>query len=295
MARSGAITVRLLGGLGNQLFGYFAGAALAAHRGVPLRLDTSWTRHGLTDHGIEILRFDLPGDWTAEEGPWTNLVGPGTLPARVLGTFLREIPALRRALHVHEAPGVGDDPALFQQPPGTRLRGYFQSWSIVDRAVRSGYPRRPMLKRSSPWLVDVIARAEQLRPIIVHVRRGDYAHVPEFGLLGPAYYERAIDLVRSRGLAGPLWLFSDEPQVARQALGRYAGEAEIIQSPEGPATELLAMSHGGGHVIANSTFSWWGAWMNEPGTPVVAPDPWFLDGPRVEGLIPPSWTVLRNS
>ena len=55
------ITVRLVGGLGNQLFGYYAGAALAAHLGVGLRLDTSWTRHGLTDHGVEILKFDLPG------------------------------------------------------------------------------------------------------------------------------------------------------------------------------------------------------------------------------------------
>jgi hypothetical protein len=53
------------------------------------------------------------------------------------------------------------------------------------------------------------------------------------------------------------------------------------------------MSYAAGNVIANSTFSWWGAWMNAPRTPVIVPDPWFASGPPVDGLIPPpEWTRL---
>ena len=283
------ITVRLIGGLGNQLFGYYAGAALAAHLHTALRLDTSWTRYGITDHGIEIERFDLPGDWIPRDSLRARLSAPGTIPGRAVAKALRDIPALRKPFRIHEAPGVGDDPTLLDQPPGTNLRGYFQSWRIVEYAVNAGYPRRPRLKQPSTWLDDTIATAHDMRPIAVHVRRGDYAKVDEFGLLGPAYYEPAIRRLREQGVDGPIWLFTDEPSAAAAALGSLAGEAHPITSPDGPATEMLAMSYAAANVIANSTFSWWGAWMGEPGRPVVAPDPWFESGPPIKGLIPPNW------
>ena len=290
-----AITVRLIGGLGNQLFGYYAGAALAARHRTSLRLDTSWTRHGITDHGIEILRFDLPGEWIANDNLRAKLSAPGTVPGRAVAKALRDIPAVRKPLRIHEAPGVGHDPTLLDQPPGTRLRGYFQSWRTVQNAVDSGYPHRPQLRESSTWLESIADRARREQPVAVHVRRGDYAKVSEFGLLGPAYYEPAIERLRDEGHAGPIWLFSDEPDIARSALGRYADQAEAITSPDGPATEMLAMSHAAAVVIANSTFSWWGAWMAAKGTPVIAPDPWFTSGPTIEGLIPPEWTRLSGS
>ena len=289
------ITVRLIGGLGNQLFGYYAGAALAAKHDATLRLDTSWTRHGITDHGIEILRFALPGEWISNESLRARLSAPGTIPGRAWAKAIREVPALGRPLRIHEARGVGHDPTLFDQPPGTRLRGYFQSWRTVQNAVDSGYPRRPNLKQPSGWLQQIIERAERERPLAVHVRRGDYLKVDEFGLLGPSYYEAAIDRLRSEGVSGPIWLFSDHPEAAGQALGRHAEDAQPITSPDGPATEMLAMSYAAGNVIANSTFSWWGASMNAPRTPVIAPDPWFASGPPVDGLIPPEWTRLPSS
>ncbi|MGI9197542.1 MAG: alpha-1,2-fucosyltransferase, partial [Candidatus Nanopelagicales bacterium] len=280
-------------GLGNQLFGYYAGAALAANLGTTLRLDTSWTRHGITDHGIEILTLDLPGEWISNDSMRAKLSAPGTIPGRAVAKALRDIPALRKPLRIYEAPGVGHDPDLLRQPAGTRMRGYFQSWETVQYAVDHRYPRRPPLKAPSAWLDGIVRRAADEGPIAVHVRRGDYAKVDEFGLLGPAYYTAAIARLREQGIDGPLWLFSDEPGIARRALGEHA-DAEIISSPDGPATEMLAMSHAAAHVIANSTFSWWGAWMKDPGTPVIAPDPWFARGPRIDGLIPPTWTAISG-
>ena len=286
------ITARLIGGLGNQLFGYYAGAALAAHHGVPLRLDTSWTRHGITDHGIEILNFDLPGEWLSNDSWRARLSAPGTVPGRAIAKAVREIPALGRPLRIHETAGIGHDPALLDQPAGTRLRGYFQSWQTVDYAVQRGYPRRPTLKRPSEWLERISTRAEAERPVAVHVRRGDYAKVPGLGLLGPSYYEVAITRVRERGASGPLWLFSDEPGIAGAALGAFSAEAEAVTSPDGPASEMLAMSCAAANVIANSTFSWWGAWMGAPSRPIVAPDPWFMNGPTIDGLLPPMWDTV---
>ena len=114
------ITVRLVGGLGNQLFGYYAGAALAGMRGVGLRLDISHTRQGITDHGIGILDFDLPGQWLPERRGWST---PGRLTSRIVARLMRASPALARAMHVYTSPVVGHDPVVLTLPAGTRLRG----------------------------------------------------------------------------------------------------------------------------------------------------------------------------
>jgi hypothetical protein len=104
------ITPRLVGGLGNQLFGYYAGAALAAHHGVELRLDTSWTRHGITDHGIEILPLDLPGTWLRNDSLGAKLSAPGTIPGRAVAKAFRDIPQLGKRLRLRQTPESGRRP-----------------------------------------------------------------------------------------------------------------------------------------------------------------------------------------
>ena len=210
-----SISVRLVGGgLGNQLFGYYAAAALAARHSVGLTLDTSWTRRGFTDHGLEILKLDLPGKWIMPGSLRARLTAPRSLPERV---FAKCFQPLRRPPRIHEAQGFGHDPELWHQPPGTELRGYFQSWQIVESAVQGGYPRRPTLRTRSPWLESVSRRALQEKPIVMHVRRGDYVKIPEFGLLAASYYGSAIEILRSQGITGPIWLFSDEPHPPLQS------------------------------------------------------------------------------
>ena len=132
-------------------------------------------------------------------------------------------------------------------------------------------------------------RARREHPIVVHVRRGDYVQVDGFGLLGPDYYMAALTRLRERGVSGPVWLFSDDPTAAADVV-----EGEAITGSGSAAEEMWVMSHGAAHVIANSTFGWWAAWMNDPRTPVVAPSPWFRDGPVVDGLIPPEWDRIDS-
>lgn len=283
-----SVTTRLVGGLGNQLFCYYAGAALAAHLGVDLRLDVSWTRHGITDHGIEILKFDLPGQWQDERSGQRLLGPPGSIRQRAVARALREWPALGRPARIHHGVGTGDDPRLFEQPPGTRLRGYFQSWRIVQRAVEAGYPRRPRLREGSPWLDQMIGRIAEEQPIVVHVRRGDYLTTSDFETLGPSYYEKALDLARSKGFNGPVWLFSDDPNAATETLGRIIPD-DVAISPDGPATELLALSHAPARIIANSTFSWWSAWMADASSLTIMPARWFAGRETPDELVPAGW------
>lgn len=278
------ITVRLIGGLGNQLFGYYAGAALAGMRGTSLRLDISHTRHGITDHGIGILDFDLPGEWLPERRAWST---PGRLPSRAAARLVRTVPSLATMMRVYTSTVVGHDSTVLTLPTGTRLRGYFQSWKLASTALDFGYPRRPAVKQLSNWAEELASRARAENPLIVHVRRGDYSQVDEFGMLGRGYYTKAIERMRERGIAGPVWVFSDDPDAAANIVA-----GEVITGSAHAAEEMWVMSHGAAHVIANSTFGWWAAWMNAPRTPVIAPTPWFRSGPVIDGLIPPEWDRL---
>lgn len=279
-----AVSVRLLGGLGNQLFGYAAAFALSRHLGTELIADTSRTRRGFTDHGIEILKLDLPGKWPGATDR-AGITSSNALPARAVSRLLWGTPILRKAFRIYSAPGVGHDDQLFHLKPGTKLNGYFQSWRIVDVANGMGLPRRPQLRVPSRLLDDYVALAHQQCPIAVHVRRGDYAKIPEFGLLASTYYESGITLLRREGFTGPIWIFTDDPERAQELV-----QGRIISAA--PAEEMLIMSHAQAHIISNSTFGWWGAWMAGPTARVVAPDPWFRAGPDIQDLIPPNWIQL---
>lgn len=284
------ITARLIGGLGNQLFGYYAAAALAAHHEVELRIDTSWSTPAITGHSSVIRDFDLPGIWLPDERFANRLAPPRSLRRRVINKVVGEVSPLWGISGLYRSPVVGHDPDLFRQQPHATLWGFFQSWSTVQSAVDAGYSRRPALRSPSAFLDSLIIRAHRERPISVHVRRGDYVREPSFGLLGMGYYSAAVDALRERGLTGPVWVFSDEPTTAAEVVA-----GEIITGLTTPAEEMVLMSHCAAHIVANSTFSWWGAWMNDGNVPVIAPEPWFRDGPHIEGLIPPHWTRLAAS
>lgn len=278
------MSVRLVGGLGNQLFGYVAGAALAAHLGVSLRLDLSWARRGMSDHGLVIEEFDLPGKWHRSrvlDGIYSATGRLGRLGQRAAATMEQRF----GVDGAYVSPVVGYDPNIWNLKPSVELRGYFQSWRYPEQAVGSGFPRRPRMRVESRQFQSHRMRAQVLRPIAVHVRRGDYNLVPEFGILGRQYYSRSIERLRDLGHRGPVWIYSDDHRAAQELV---SGESISL----GTAEDMICMSYAAANVIANSTFSWWGAWMNEKSPDVIAPDPWFQDLPPIDELIPPNWTLM---
>ena len=130
--------------------------------------------------------------------------------------------------------------------------------------------------------------------VAVHIRRGTYVTVGTMGLAGYAYYARAVALL-SR-LVGPLPLvvFSDDIDAAKAVIS--AATSMNVQFIEPPATSrpvesMLLMSKSAHAVIANSTFSWWSAWLaGQPDRVVIYPRPWIdVAGHDDRDLIPPSW------
>jgi hypothetical protein len=130
------------------------------------------------------------------------------------------------------------------------------------------------------------------KPLVVHIRLTDYRNEPLFGIPSREYYGNAISQQMRKGNFNKIWLFSDEPDSAQQYIPEEFQSQVVNISAENSGTvdTFEAMRLGKGFVIANSSFSWWGAYLaNDKNAPIVYPNPWFSGMPNPRLLCPPSW------
>jgi hypothetical protein len=210
--------------------------------------------------------------------------------------FDLDVPAVgpECAHRFHERNGSCNfDSTVFEQPDGTVFDGFFQSYRYVDEhrdALRRFLTFRPENHAYSEAML-FAARRRLGRPLVaVHVRRQDYVstgHADVWGdLARDGYYDRAIGSIGD-GVA--YLVFSDDLDWCRDSLPLEPAEFVDVDT----ATSLCMMSRCDVNVIANSTFSWWGAYLN-PEADVYAPARWFgpAMGPpndRQDDILPPWW------
>lgn len=277
---------QLFGGLGNQLFILAAGRYLAEKCAHEVSYNTWYLENFGENHGLSLESRGF-ADHFEHKPPVSGKSGR---------PFFERL-GLTKRLHVPRY-GFGWDPELIRVSQGTQVKGYFQSWryaGALDRRIS----REAVLFRNatSSWYRDETARALEERPLMVHVRRGDYRGLgSKFGLVGQDYYSKAIRLARSLGMANDIWVISDEPDVAIDVLGVMNSTPRFIKPPPGTdAGESLALlAHAGANIISNSTFSWWGAFLNPAPEFVVAPDPWFRDLASPAQLLPANWLTAQH-
>jgi hypothetical protein len=135
------------------------------------------------------------------------------------------------------------------------------------------------------------------KPLVVHVRLGDYLSEDNFGVLSNEYYDKALSLMISKFNFKHIWVFSDEIEKAKLYIPkqylkicRWIGDEE-----DSAAVTLQKMRLGNGYVIANSSLSWWGSFLsNNSGAPTIAPDPWFIGMNDPIDLIPDNWIKISR-
>lgn len=291
-----SIVTRLVGGLGNQLFIYATARATAERLGCPLLIDISGL--GLTSRGGTKRQFELR--WLVPER--------SILKEQVhLFSFLRlsrfrNTNPQRWQGRVFREAGFDFDPRIATVKRGTTMIGYFQSWryfTSIEESLRSEIFHKPP---TSPWFDKTRESLKRVGPWVgVHVRRGDYLRArnkTHHGLLGRDYYRRALQqLDPERSL--PLVVFSDDPKLANDLISPIAPIDQLIVPPKwaNPIESLLLMSQASRLVIANSSYSWWGAWLGgSKSDSVVAPDPWFAHDKRKQrDLYMPAWVTLPSA
>lgn len=279
------ILVKLYGGLGNQMFQYAAGRALALRRNDRLALDLRWYE---TDRGATPRQFELGALSVAAE-----VAGPQVL-SRLEGRrwFRRPVLLTQRGRQL-------DRRLLEVEARDVILDGYWQCESYfidVRPTLLEELEPRTEPGEDNRRLLDRIGAADL--PVAVHVRRGDYvSSAPTAALHGTCsleYYRMGAGIVRERfgGQEATFFVFSDDPEWVAANL-QLDGPVLYVSHNDARRgwEDLRLMRACKGFVIANSTFSWWGAWLSEAEEKVVvAPKPWFADPEADEGdIVPESW------
>jgi hypothetical protein len=167
---------------------------------------------------------------------------------------------------------------LNQKLFNTRLQvGYYQR-SPLGKETLEILRSSLKLKSSSKWLVELKDLSIKERPLVVHIRLGDYKKEKDFGILTVNYFRSAMQHLKGRQSFGKVWLFSDDPhQAIKYFSDEEPGNIRVISNGfQDASAELEAMRLGNGYVISNSSFSWWGASLSHTlAAPVCAPHPWF--------------------
>lgn len=279
------IVVKLIGGLGNQMFQYAAARRLALKHNTALKLDVSpFSSYALRQYGLHA--------FTLEE----NFSSPKDIsrfhPSLVEYAARKFLGLTRYRIISENASQYGSlDETVLSAPDNCYLNGFWQSEAYF--ADIASEIRRDFRFREDPVGCNVTLAKEisDRNSVCVHVRRGDYV---ENGCILPTidYYRNAIALIAERVKGITLYIFSDDLPWCRENL-RTEFPTEYIGHNQGAAVEDLRLMTLCRHfVIANSTFSWWGAWLAaNPEKIVCAPVRWAAHG-NMEHVVPYNWHRL---
>ena len=292
------VIARIEGGLGNQLFQYAAARSLADRLGCELALDL----RGLTQNGDRPYQLNLYKTRCCIADEMTLNALPSwrsSRAARMRSCIAQRVPALY-AYPIFWPRDFAYDPRFERIRHPVYMVGYWQTeryfaWNR-SRLLEDVELLSPM-DSSNPVLVKIKAT----NSVALHIRRGDYVTNPaasEFhGTCDLAYYKLAVANLVAQEPSVELFVFSDEPKWAKTNL-KFDVPTHIVEShtPEQGHLDLELMRHCRHHIIANSSFSWWGAWLCESsGQRVYAPKQWFRDvGIDTSDLIPANWTLVGH-
>ncbi|MGE9271623.1 MAG: alpha-1,2-fucosyltransferase [Verrucomicrobiales bacterium] len=285
------IRVVMLGRTGNNLFQYALGRVLAEKYGVPLVLDGSWFNAEGWKSVSCLLGLDLP----------LQIQRRFSYGSRLLRKLAGKHPWEFRGLPVlKERDGhTGFDERFLDAPEDCVLMGYFQSPKYF--ACMAPQLRKELDLTRLSWAAETRAYATRLREelsIAVHVRRTDFIGRKEFDVCGESYYRRAMEQMRDRCSGARFYVFSDDPRWCREHfIGSDVEVVALVGGVTNPFHDMFLMSCCRHHIIANSSYSWWAAWLARgEGQRVLAPDRWFgggLDAPMADRLLE-SWDMVKT-
>jgi hypothetical protein len=299
------IIIKLMGGLGNQMFQYAASRSLAESLHVPLKLDLSFLSDKSPKENFTYREYAL-GPYGLQED---------IISSKELDSFLKKARffarlkiqgfnwrLLQNRLPIPKVISHYDlvlYPSFFSLSRNTYLDGYWQSekyFSSLKDLIRKCFEiSDPDINNSVDGILN---KRDQGTAVSVHVRRGDYAqnaHIKSVhGLCPISYYTEAMEFI-SLKIADPVFFFiSDDMDWVNENFTPFEKKYKMVFQPgKNEYHDLLLMQKCKHNIIANSSFSWWGAWLNSYSDRIIiAPKNWFADksiNDKITDLIPMNW------
>lgn len=293
------VVIRLMGGLGNQMFQYAFGRMLSHSNDVHLQLDRSFLDH----HEINMLHtprnFELDVfNIKATIADNKTVASFRSLIAGRKAGFYINFPFFfnKKILKEHS---FRFDRKVILQKGNIYAEGYWQCEKYFEQ-IENDIRREFTFKTDpSPENRLIAEKIRQQPSVSMHIRRGDMAALPSahqfHGICIPEYYDAALNLLKEKVGSFNLFVFSDEPEYVR-ANFNLPEPFTIISHNTGKHSfeDMRLMSLCNHHIIANSSFSWWGAWLNpSKSKSVVAPRKWFAHSEiDTSDIIPLSWIQI---
>lgn len=296
--RNNEICFNLVGGLGNQLFIYFAGQYVEyfSDKKVCYRHFTLSKKDSI--HKSSILDFNMDLDLRQNSDlrkKWDNLLrfSDKCIHAFFSKFFRVDVNFLSSN---YFSSSHGFDQKLLSNLDKKQIYGYFQSAFYFEKTLPMTKFQLILKNPSAQYLKDSHAAAAN-PPIMLHVRRGDYMKNPQIGILAKRYYELAINKVEEQIGEREIWVFSDEIDLARKLINFLPNSRlRFVKTDDyrSDSESLALMTKGVGLITSNSTFSYWAGVFSANAEIIVAPNKWFRSQLDPEGLIPESWTRVMS-
>jgi hypothetical protein len=297
------ILIRLMGGMGNQMFQYAAARRASLAHGVALKIDMSLLEPPKskeffgTYRPYELHRFAIQAEVAGrEEIDLYNNLGPTKL-----SRAWRRACSRLKGRQVFVEKGNSFKPQVLKLGPDACLVGRFQSeryFADIAAVIRDEFK---LLSKPSQASQSWVEKCKTGRSVAVHVRRGDYVSNPYYSkLLGGlplSYYEQAAGRLKGLCTGGvDFFVFSDDIDWCRSNVSCFknASFVDLRETEDPPIEEFRTMAACTHFVISNSTFAWWAAWLGKKtGSLVIAPQRWGnAEEVYSDSRIPTDWILV---
>jgi hypothetical protein len=277
------LEIKFKGGLGNQLFQYAAGRSLSIQNGIPfIFLNTDNYKIESLGRTFQLSNFQIKGS-VLKNNSLKKVFRKHTKLNTIFST-LRLYKSIEESdftlQKIHDKTGIL-----------TSLIGYWQSSFYFNEI------RKVLLNELTPiQLPSYPIWVHNKNTVAVHIRRTDYLEESRYGFLGLAYYQFALSVMKQK-LSNPLFIiFSDDLNWCKKT---FKDDSFVFFEDTNWAKDYLQLyliSKCAHQVIANSSFSWWGAWLNvNPNKIVIRPAKPFVDNKLLyESHYPQNWIVIDN-
>ena len=263
------VIVRIKGGLGNQLFQYAAGYSLAKRLNTEMRLDTSFYPQQ-TLRGFKLDKLAIEYKETVMPGRIVELFKSKYLNKGLRSANIRKLPIGKDEIYILETRSDMMDLFFTEKAKKIYIDGYYQSEKyfkdhhddLLQQFVPSYEPEMEYL--------EVVEQVKKNLSVAVHVRRGDFIKGandpnPNHYLLGEQYYHNALRYMSEKLPTSAVYFwFSDDIEWVKSCFGEKEYFRFVsLHTKNGDIDEMQIMKHCQHIIAANSTFSWWAAWLNE--------------------------------
>ncbi len=286
------IIIKIKGGLGNQMFQYAFGRSLSLKLNTELKLDLSKETDpkGIKkdiERAFGLKHFNIKAE-TASRADVLKLRKP-------LSLYFSK---LKRKLFKYDY--YHFDPSFLQSKDGSYFEGYWWQSELYFKDIRETLIKDFTLTESFGTEASKIAESirQTETPVSLHVRRGDYANDPAtrsyHGLASLEYYRSAIETIKEKASHPVFFIFSDDIEWVKANLTLPPLSFFVSDKSIPDYEELALMSLCRHHIIANSSFSWWGAWLSQSeDKTIIAPRRWISSNTgKSDDIYPSAWIKL---